>query len=54
VLILFEWEGLSTQEIAALTGVQQTTVRVWLFRARAHFLREYSALTGDHADHEET
>ncbi|HEX3697195.1 MAG TPA: sigma-70 family RNA polymerase sigma factor [Polyangia bacterium] len=46
VLILFEWEGLSTQEIASLTGVQQTTVRVWLFRARARFLREHAALTG--------
>jgi RNA polymerase sigma-70 factor (ECF subfamily) len=46
VLILFELEGLSTQEIATLTGVQQATVRVWLFRARARFLREHAALSG--------
>ncbi|MEA2699582.1 MAG: polymerase sigma-70 factor, subfamily [Myxococcales bacterium] len=46
VLILFELEGLSTQEIADLTGAQQATVRVWLFRARARFLQEHAALTG--------
>jgi RNA polymerase sigma-70 factor (ECF subfamily) len=37
VLILFELEGLSTHEIAALIGVPLPTVRVWLFRARARF-----------------
>ncbi|HEY0715970.1 MAG TPA: sigma-70 family RNA polymerase sigma factor [Polyangia bacterium] len=37
VLILFEIEGLSTQQIADLVGVPQPTVRVWLFRARARF-----------------
>jgi RNA polymerase sigma-70 factor (ECF subfamily) len=40
VLILFEIEGLSTQEIAALVGAKVATVRVWLFRARARFLEE--------------
>jgi len=55
VLILFELEGLSTEEIASLTGVQQATVRVWLFRARARFLQEHAALTGGAAlDPEET
>jgi RNA polymerase sigma-70 factor, ECF subfamily len=40
VLILFEIEGLSTQEIAELVGAKIATVRVWLFRARARFLEE--------------
>jgi RNA polymerase sigma-70 factor (ECF subfamily) len=49
VLILFELEGLSTQEIAELTGARAATVRVWLFRARAKFQERYlaSADTGD-------
>jgi RNA polymerase sigma-70 factor (ECF subfamily) len=38
VLVLFELEGLSTQEIAALTGTKLATVRVWLHRGRAAFL----------------
>jgi RNA polymerase sigma factor (sigma-70 family) len=37
VLILFELEGLSTQEIADLLGARLPTVRVWLYRARAGF-----------------
>jgi RNA polymerase sigma factor (sigma-70 family) len=37
VLILFELEALSTQEIATLIDVRLPTVRVWLFRARARF-----------------
>jgi RNA polymerase sigma factor (sigma-70 family) len=37
VLILFELEGLSTQEIADLVGARLPTVRVWLFRARSRF-----------------
>lgn len=41
VLILFEMEGLSTQEIADLTDARVATVRVWLFRARAKFQEEY-------------
>jgi RNA polymerase sigma-70 factor, ECF subfamily len=43
VLILFEIEGLSTQDISALTGAPVGTVRVWLFRARASFLAQYQA-----------
>ena len=41
VLILFEWEGLSTQEIADLIGARVGTVRVRLHRARSRFLQEY-------------
>jgi RNA polymerase sigma-70 factor (ECF subfamily) len=40
VIILFELEGLSTDEIARLLGAKQATVRVWLFRGRAQFLAE--------------
>ena len=42
-LILFEIEGLTTEEIAALTGVELTTVRVWLHRARTRFAALYAA-----------
>jgi len=41
VLVLFEIEGLSTEEIAALVGAKVGTVRVWLFRARERFLEEH-------------
>jgi RNA polymerase sigma-70 factor (ECF subfamily) len=41
VLILFELEGLSTQEIATLIGARAGTVRVWLYRARAAFLQHH-------------
>ena len=44
VLILFEWEGLSTEQIAELTGARQATVRVWLFRARERFVKEHAEL----------
>ena len=44
VIILFELEGLSTQEIGELTGAKVGTIRVWLFRARARFLREHQRL----------
>ena len=37
VLILFELEGLSGEEIAELTQVNLKTVWVWLHRARAQF-----------------
>lgn len=40
VLILFELEGLSGEEIAALTGRKLPTVWVHLHRARARFLAE--------------
>jgi RNA polymerase sigma-70 factor (ECF subfamily) len=45
VLILFELEGLSTQEIATLVGARVGTMRVWLYRARAAFLQHHEALT---------
>jgi RNA polymerase sigma factor (sigma-70 family) len=37
VLILFEMEGMSTQQIADLLEARVGTVRIWLFRARARF-----------------
>jgi RNA polymerase sigma-70 factor, ECF subfamily len=45
VLILFELEGLSTQEIATLIGARVGTVRVWLYRARAAFLQHHDDLS---------
>jgi len=47
VLILFELEGLSTQEIATLVGARVGTIRVWLYRARAAFLQQHDRLTED-------
>ena len=44
VLVLFEIEGMSTQEIAELIDAPVGTVRVWLFRARARFLEEHQRL----------
>jgi RNA polymerase sigma-70 factor (ECF subfamily) len=44
VIILFELEGLTTDEIARLLGAKQATVRVWLFRGRAQFLAEKQRL----------
>jgi RNA polymerase sigma-70 factor (ECF subfamily) len=38
VLILFELEGHSTEQIAELLATKPGTVRVWLHRARAQFL----------------
>jgi RNA polymerase sigma-70 factor, ECF subfamily len=43
VLILFEVEGLSTHEIAEMTGARVGTVRVWLHRARTHFADLFGA-----------
>src|SRR5688572_3644668 len=45
VLILFELEGLSTQEIATLISARVGTVRVWLYRARAAFLEHHDTLS---------
>jgi RNA polymerase sigma-70 factor (ECF subfamily) len=42
VLILFEVEGLTTHEIAELTGTRVGTVRVWLHRARSRFAQLYA------------
>jgi RNA polymerase sigma-70 factor, ECF subfamily len=46
VLILFEIEELSGEEIAALTGQKESTVWVRLHRARAHFLNESKRALG--------
>jgi len=46
VLILFELEGLSGEEIAALTGQKEATVWVRLHRARARFLHEMKRALG--------
>jgi RNA polymerase sigma-70 factor, ECF subfamily len=40
VFVLFELEGLSGEEVAALTGQRLGTIWVWLHRARAQFLKE--------------
>jgi RNA polymerase sigma-70 factor (ECF subfamily) len=37
-LVLFEIEGLSTEEIARLLARSPATIRVWLHRARARFI----------------
>ncbi len=44
VMILFEIEGLSTEEIGALTGTKVGSVRVRLFRARERFVNEHRRL----------
>jgi RNA polymerase sigma-70 factor, ECF subfamily len=44
VLILFELEGLSTQEIGELVGARLGTIRVWLYRARARFMEVHQRL----------
>jgi RNA polymerase sigma-70 factor (ECF subfamily) len=43
VLILFEIDGLSGDEIAKMLEVKVATVWVWLHRARADFLRRLEA-----------
>jgi RNA polymerase sigma-70 factor (ECF subfamily) len=43
VLILFELEGLSGQEIAAITGTSLSNVWVRLFRGREKVLERYRA-----------
>jgi RNA polymerase sigma factor (sigma-70 family) len=43
VLILFDLEGLSGEEVVALTGRKVSTLRVWLFRAREMFLDRFRA-----------
>jgi RNA polymerase sigma-70 factor (ECF subfamily) len=47
VLVLFELEELSGEEIAALTGIKLATVWVHLHRARALFLAEMQRELGD-------
>ena len=41
VLILFDLDGLSGEEVVALTGRKVSTLRVWLFRAREMFLDRF-------------
>ena len=47
VLVLFELEGASGEEIAALTGRKLATVWVHLHRARVRFLEEMTRETGE-------
>jgi RNA polymerase sigma factor (sigma-70 family) len=49
VLILFELEGLATQEISDLLEIKAATVRVWLHRARARFAQLDEELSGEPA-----
>jgi RNA polymerase sigma-70 factor (ECF subfamily) len=44
VIILFELEQLPCEDIARLLGAAPSTVRVWLFRARAQFLAHQRTL----------
>jgi len=44
VLILFEIDGRSGEEVAELTGAKLATVWVWLHRARGQFLRRLEKL----------
>jgi RNA polymerase sigma-70 factor (ECF subfamily) len=53
VLILFELEGLSGEEIAALTGRKLATVWVHLHRARARFLAELPRQEEEEVDQEQ-
>jgi RNA polymerase sigma-70 factor (ECF subfamily) len=46
VLILFELEQMSSEQIAVLLGTKAATVRVWLFRARERFLACQRKLEG--------
>jgi RNA polymerase sigma-70 factor (ECF subfamily) len=48
VLILFELEGLSGEEIAQLTGTKLATVWVWLHRGRQKFLDRMAEVAPDH------
>jgi RNA polymerase sigma-70 factor (ECF subfamily) len=47
VLILFDLDGLSGEEVVALTGRKVATLRVWLFRAREMFLDRFRAETDE-------
>jgi RNA polymerase sigma-70 factor (ECF subfamily) len=46
VLILFELEDMSSDDIGVLLGTKASTVRVWLFRAREKFLECQRKLEG--------
>jgi RNA polymerase sigma-70 factor (ECF subfamily) len=45
VVILFELEGHSGEEIAELMGIKLATVWVWLHRGRARFLKRLNEIT---------
>jgi DNA-directed RNA polymerase specialized sigma24 family protein len=49
-LILFELEGLSGEQIAAITGEAVGTIWVRLHRARARFRREFEKLDNPSAE----
>ena len=56
VLVLFELEEMSTEQIAALVGRPPATVRVWLHRARAAFAKGWqsqSNIEGDNVSEQE-
>lgn len=53
VLVLFEMEEFSAAEIAELLDAKVSTVRVWLFRARARFLAEQRLVEQRHIDEQE-
>ena len=50
VLILFDLDGLSGEEVVALTGRKVSTLRVWLFRAREMFLDRFRASEGERVE----
>jgi RNA polymerase sigma factor (sigma-70 family) len=52
VLLLAEWEGLSAQEIAAVTGCLAVTARGRLHRARLRFRALYEELQGGRSTRE--
>lgn len=43
MLVLFDLDGLSGEEVATLTGRNVSTLRVWLFRAREMFMDRFRA-----------
>jgi RNA polymerase sigma-70 factor (ECF subfamily) len=47
VLILFQLEEMSGEEIAELTGAKVGTVWVWIYRARAQFLKQMQKMEGE-------
>jgi RNA polymerase sigma-70 factor (ECF subfamily) len=50
VLVLFDLDGLSGEEVVALTGRKVSTLRVWLFRAREMFLDRFRANEAEHKE----
>jgi RNA polymerase sigma factor (sigma-70 family) len=48
VVVLRDWAGFETAEVARLTGMRPSTVRVHLARAREHLRRALSIEEGEH------